>query len=128
MRRTRSYAKFLAFALAVSLAFQSAPAMAGKFNPTAEDSSGGTTVGQAGTGAVYGTVPDDDTSSIAIGNGSAAQKGDGTATADAIAVGIGMPEDHDRVVPFDDPKDFIANRFQVFHIFLTSKEKALSGL
>ena len=48
--------------------------------------------------------------------------------ADAIAVGIGMPEDHDRVVPFDDPKDFIANRFQVFHIFLTSKEKALSGL
>ena len=91
MRRTRSYAKFLAFALAVSLAFQSAPAMAGKFNPDAEDNSGGITVGQAGTGAVYGTVPDGDTSSIAIGNGSTVQSNGeqdpDKQTADAIAVG-----------------------------------------
>ena len=80
MRRTRSYAKFLAFALAVSLAFQSAPAMAEKFDPT---------VDTAGTGAVYGTVPDDDTSSIAIGNGSTVQESTNPIfpTADAIAVG-----------------------------------------
>ena len=57
MRRTRSYAKFLAFALAVSLAFQSAPAMAAEqYAP------------------IYGTVYDNNSSQmqpdIAIGKDS----------------------------------------------------------
>ena len=71
MRRTRSYAKFLAFALAVSLAFQSAPALAEEYVP------------------INGTVPADngtsDTPAIAIGKGSEAQ---GTSS---IAIGSSYP-------------------------------------
>ena len=59
MRRTRSYAKFLAFALAVSLAFQSVPASAATYLPGSDTSNG----------APRGTVGDYDTSSIALGDG-----------------------------------------------------------
>ena len=59
MRRTRSYAKFLAFALAVSLAFQSVPASAATYLPGNDTSNG----------APRGTVGNNDTSSIALGDG-----------------------------------------------------------
>ena len=82
MRRTRSYAKFLAFALAVSLAFQSAPAMAAEeYAP------------------IYGTVFDNNSSNmrpaIAIGKDSFAGVVDDidnptTVTGDALgAIAIG---------------------------------------
>ena len=61
MRRTRSYAKFLAFALAVSLAFQSVPASAATYWPSKDTSTS--------KGAPRGTVGDNDKSSIAFGNG-----------------------------------------------------------